>query len=32
MFRAVVAGTLTHDGDPRFATHVGNAVVKATPL
>jgi phage terminase large subunit-like protein len=32
LFQAVVAGTLIHDGDPRFATHVDNAVAKATPL
>ncbi len=32
LFQAVVAGTCSHDGDPRFAAHIGNAVAKATPL
>lgn len=29
---AVASGTVTHDGDDRFAAHVGNCVAKATPL
>jgi phage terminase large subunit-like protein len=31
-FSAVMEGALTHDGDPRLARHVSNAVVKPSPL
>jgi phage terminase large subunit-like protein len=31
-FTAVMEGTLTHDGDPRLARHVSNAVVKSSPM
>lgn len=31
-YSAVMEGTLSHDGDPRLARHVSNAVVKASPL
>ncbi len=30
-YSAVLAGTLTHDGDPRLARHLGAVVVKETP-
>lgn len=30
--QAVVTGICSHDGDHRFAAHIGNAVAKATPL
>jgi phage terminase large subunit-like protein len=32
LFQAVVTRTCSHDGDPRFAAHVGNCVAKPTPL
>ena len=31
-YAAVMEGALTHDGDPRLARHVSNAVVKASPM
>lgn len=31
-YAAVMEGALTHDGDPRLARHVSNAVVKSTPM
>lgn len=31
-FSAVMDGALSHDGDPRLARHVSNAVVKTSPL
>jgi phage terminase large subunit-like protein len=31
-FAAVMDGALTHDGDPRLARHLSNAVVKSSPL
>jgi phage terminase large subunit-like protein len=31
-YSAVMDGTLSHDGDPRLARHVSNAVVKSSPL
>ncbi len=31
-YSAVMEGTLSHDGDPRLARHVSNAVVKSSPL
>jgi phage terminase large subunit-like protein len=31
-YSAVLERTLTHDGDPRLARHVSNAVVKASPV
>ncbi len=30
-YSAVIAGELTHDGDPRLARHLGAVVVKETP-
>jgi len=30
--RQQVTGTVSHDGDPCLAAHVGNAVAKPTPL
>lgn len=30
LYQAVVTGACSHDGNPRFAAHVGNAVAKAT--
>ena len=32
LYQAVASGTVTHDGDDRFAAHVGNCVAEATPL
>lgn len=32
LFQAVVTGSCSHDGDPRFAAHIGNAVAKPTPM
>lgn len=32
LYQAVVTGACSHDGDPRLASHVGNAVAKPTPL
>ena len=32
LYQAVVTGACSHDGNPRFAAHVGNAVAKATPM
>ncbi len=32
LFQAVAVRALTHDGDPRLAAHIGNCVVKATPM
>ena len=31
-YSAVMEGALSHDGDPRLARHVSNAVVKSSPL
>jgi phage terminase large subunit-like protein len=31
-YSAVLEGALSHDGDPRLARHVANAVVKSSPL
>lgn len=31
-YTAVLEGGLTHDGDPRLARHIANAVVKSSPL
>jgi len=31
-YSAVMEGSLSHDGDPRLARHVSNAVVKTSPL
>lgn len=31
-YAAVMDGRLTHDGDPRLARHVANAVVKTSPM
>ena len=31
-YSAVMEGALSHDGDPRLARHVSNAVVKTSPL
>ena len=31
MYQAVMAGTLTHDGDSRLAAHIGHCVARATP-
>lgn len=31
LYQAVVDGTVSHDGDPRLAAHVGNAVARPTP-
>lgn len=31
-YSAVMDGTLTHDGDPRMARHISNAVVKTSPM
>ena len=31
-YAGVMERTLTHDGDPRLARHVSNAIVKATPF
>ena len=31
-YSAVMEGSLSHDGDPRLARHVSNAVVKESPL
>lgn len=30
LYQAVTAGTVTHDGDRRLATHVANCVAKST--
>jgi hypothetical protein len=30
LYQAVTAGTVTHDSDPRLATHIANCVAKAT--
>ena len=32
MFQAVTTGTVTHDGDPRFAAHIAHCVAKSTSL
>ena len=32
LYQAVVGGTVSHDGDPRMAAHLGNCVAKATPM
>lgn len=31
-YAAVLEGTLSHDGDPRLARHVSNAVVRSSPV
>lgn len=31
-YAAVMEGALSHDGDPRLARHISNAVVKSSPL
>lgn len=30
-YSAIMEGALSHDGDPRLARHVSNAVVKSSP-
>ena len=32
LYQAVVTGTCSHDGDERFAAHLGNCVAKPTPM
>lgn len=32
LYQAVATSAVSHDGDPRMAAHIGNAVAKATPM
>ena len=32
LYQAVVTGACSHDGDERFAAHLGNCVAKPTPM